>query len=159
MNWSRLGFCGSGGFGAEVRNGLGLPTTSEISAASSLRLFPPGLLCAPAQPQPPLPPSSLSPPSVAQLWGLEFGYFRLVSSISASAIVSRSLPGTLTGPRQGAPSLSRADAGCFTSGTAIPTCPTADRGGGCSKEVLVPEVTNTGVVVTAGHSLGLGQGC
>lgn len=47
--WRRLGFRGSSGFGAEVRNGLGRPTTSDISASSQLRLFPPGLRCAPAQ--------------------------------------------------------------------------------------------------------------
>lgn len=57
----RLDFRGSSGFGEEVRNGLGRPATSDISAACPLRLFPSGLTCALAQLLPP------SPPRVAQL--------------------------------------------------------------------------------------------
>ena len=76
--WRRLGFRGSSGFGAEVRNGLGRPTASDVSAACPLRLFPPGLRCAPAQP--PMPP-----PRVAPRWDLGIGLLRLGSGISVRA--------------------------------------------------------------------------
>lgn len=127
-----LGFRGSSGFGAEVRNGPGRPTTSAISAACQLRLFPPGLRCAPAQP----PTTSL--PRVAQRWSLGFGLFRLGSSTSACPGVSWSLPGKLanTGRAVSPPSLSGADAGCFTRCPAIPTCTSVDRSRAGSNGVL-----------------------
>lgn len=75
MYWRRLGFRGSSGCSAGFCNGLGRPTASDISAACPLRLFPPGLRSAPAQP--PVPPLR-----VAERWGSGFGFFRLGSSIS-----------------------------------------------------------------------------
>lgn len=142
--WRRVGFRGSNGFGAEVRNGLGRPTASDISAACPLRLFPPGLRCAPAQPPTP-------PPRVAPRWDLGIGLLRLGSSISVRAgRAGRSLPGTPAGPGSGAvlpPSLSGADAGSFACGPTIPTCTCADGGVGGPNEVLGP----------GGHRLRLGQ--
>lgn len=95
-------------------------------------------------------------PSCSAL-GFGFGFFRLSSGISACPGFSRSLPGKLACRRQEAvlpPSLSGADAGCISLWRAISIWICEDRGGGGSNKVLAPEVTDRGMVITEGHSLG-----
>lgn len=88
------GFRGSSGFGAEVRNGLGRPSTSDISA-SSPRFGSSRPACAVRL------RSRRSPRPALVSDGAEFGFLRLGSSISARGGVPRSLPGTFAGPGRG----------------------------------------------------------
>lgn len=123
------GFRGSSGFGAEVRNGLGRPTTSDISA-SSPRFGSSRPACAVRL------RSRRGPRPAFVSDGAAFGFLRLGSSISARAGRPSVTSGNVRGSWQGTvspPSLS--GAGIISpkmkrEGNTADFCPLESRGAG-----------------------------